>query len=177
MTILLIIVLVIALLVAGVLILAASKPNSFRYSRSASIKAAPAKVYPLIANFHAWTKWSPYEGRDPTMQRTYGAIPEGGGSMYSWSGDNKIGAGSMEITHASSPSKLVIKLDFTRPFTAHNTAEFTIEPEGDGSRVTWAMFGPSPFMSKLMGVVMNFDQMIGKDFDTGLAKLKALAEG
>ena len=81
----------------------------------------------------------------------------------------------MEILEAS-PQKVLVKLDFLKPFEAHNTAEFTLVPTGDATNVTWAMYGPSPFVSKLMGVFMNFDTMIGKDFEAGLASLKAAAE-
>ena len=79
----------------------------------------------------------------------------------------------------SAPSKIVIKLDFFKPFEGHNTAEFTMLPQGDAqltTNVTWLMHGPAPFMSKVMQVFMNFDKMIGKDFEVGLANLKKLTE-
>ncbi len=100
----------------------------------------------------------------------------GEGAIYEWSGNKKVGQGRMEITDTSPPTDVVIKLDFLRPFEAHNIAEFAIEPQGDGSRVRWSMRGPNPFMAKLMQVFMNFDRMVGKDFETGLANLKAIAE-
>ncbi|HEY5128202.1 MAG TPA: polyketide cyclase, partial [Bradyrhizobium sp.] len=78
------------------------------------------------------------------------------------------------------PSKLVIKLDFFAPFEGHNAAEFTMLPQGDAinltTNVTWLMHGPAPFMSKVMQVFINMDNMIGKDFAIGLANLKRLTE-
>jgi polyketide cyclase/dehydrase/lipid transport protein len=166
----------IILAIAGVLVFAATKPATFRVERTLAVKAPADAIYPLIANFHLWMTWSPYEGRDPDMKRSFGGAASGKGATYAWDGNSDIGAGHMEILDASSPSKIRIKLDFERPFEGHNTAEFTMAPQGDATLVTWAMYGPAPFISKLMQVFINFDNMIGKDFETGLANLKKLTE-
>lgn len=163
-------------LVAAVLLFAATRPDSFRVQRSTSIKASPEKVFPLIADFHAWGAWSPWEKLDPAMKRTHSGAPSGKGAAYAWDGNNDVGAGRMEIAEVVPPSRITIKLDFSRPMEGHNTAEFTLVPKGDASEVTWAMFGPNPYLSKLIGLFLDMDKMIGKDFDAGLANLKALAE-
>lgn len=168
--------LAVVVLVAAVLLFAATRPDSFRVQRSTSIKAPAEKIFPLIADFHAWGAWSPWEKLDPTMKRTHSGAPSGKGAVYAWDGNNEVGAGRMEIAEVSAPSRLSIKLDFSRPMEGHNTAEFTLVPKGDGSEVTWAMFGPNPYLSKLIGLFLDMDKMIGKDFETGLANLKALAE-
>jgi uncharacterized protein YndB with AHSA1/START domain len=171
---------VIALLFAvgivGVLVFALTKPDTFRVERSLAVKAPANAVYPLVADFHRWTAWSPYEGRDRAMKRTFGGAAVGKGATYAWDGNNNVGAGHMEILEASASSKLRIKLDFERPFEGHNTAEFTFVPQGDATLVTWAMSGPAPFLSKVMQVFINMDSMIGKDFEAGLASLKKLTE-
>lgn len=172
-----IIVIVVVVALAALLGLAATKPDHFRVARSTVIKAPPQKIYALIEDFHKWGAWSPYEKLDPAMTRTFGGPPSGLGSTYAWSGNGKAGAGRMEIIEAAAPSKLVIRLDFTKPMKASNKAVFTLEPEGDATRVTWAMEGDSPFMFKVMDVLMNMDKMAGKDFEAGLASLKAEAEG
>ncbi len=166
---------VIVVAIAAVLALAARRPDSFRIQRETDIKAPPDKVFALIADFHRWTAWSPWEKLDPAMQRTYGGSPSGQGATYAWEGAGKVGAGRMEIVDAA-PGRIRIRLDFTKPIEGHNTAEFTLEPHGDLTHVTWAMFGPSPFLSKVMGLFLNMDAMIGKDFEAGLANLKAAAE-
>jgi uncharacterized protein YndB with AHSA1/START domain len=171
-----IIAIVLVVAIVGLLGLAATKPDHFRVARSTLIKAPPQKIYALIEDFHKWGAWSPYEKMDPAMTRTYGGPTSGLGSTYAWSGNGKAGAGRMEIIEATAPSKLVTSLDFTKPFQAHNKAIFTLEPEGDATRVTWAMEGDSPFMFKLMDVILNMDKMAGKDFEAGLASLKAEAE-
>jgi hypothetical protein len=168
--------LVAAALLAAVLILAATRPDTFRLQRSTRISAAPGAIFPLIADFHAWVAWSPWEDLDPALKRTYGGAASGTGAVYEWEGNRQVGKGRMEITGASSPSRITIKLDFIAPFEAHNTAEFTLGPEGDATSVTWAMYGPSPYMMKVMGLFMSMDSMVGKDFEKGLAKLKAAAE-
>ena len=167
---------VLAAAIAGMLIYAAMRPDSFRIERSASIKAAPEKIFPFINDFHRWTAWSPWEKIDPQLKRTYSGAASGKGAAYAWEGNSKVGSGRMEITEAA-PSKIVIKLDFLKPFEAHNTAEFTLAPAAQGeTRVTWAMFGPSPYVSKLMGVFFNMERMVGGQFEQGLANLKAASE-
>jgi carbon monoxide dehydrogenase subunit G len=166
---------VVAVLLIAILCFAATKPDSFRVERSVSIKAPPEKIVALIDDFHKWGSWSPWEKLDPAMQRTFSGAPSGTGAAYAWTGNSKVGAGHMEILDAS-PSKVTIKLDFLKPFEGHNTAEFTLQPNGDSTRVTWAMYGPSPYMSKVMGTIFNMDNMIGKDFTTGLANMKRVAE-
>ncbi|MDA9447572.1 MULTISPECIES: SRPBCC family protein [Bradyrhizobium] len=161
---------------AGVLAFALTKPDTFRVERSLAVKAQAGAIYPQVADFRRWTNWSPYETRDPAMKRTFGGSEAGKGATYAWDGNNNVGAGRMEILEATGPSKLRIKLDFERPFEGHNTAEFTFVPQGDATLVTWAMYGPAPFMSKIMQVFINMDGMIGKDFDAGLASLKKLTE-
>jgi hypothetical protein len=82
----------------------------------------------------------------------------------------------MEITDTSPPSKVAMKLDFVKPFEAHNIVEFTLAPKGDSTNVTWAMHGPTPYFAKVIHVFFNMDNMVGKDFEAGLANLKTLAE-
>jgi carbon monoxide dehydrogenase subunit G len=167
---------VIAVVVAGILIYAATKPNSFTVRRSIEIKAPPAKIFALINDLHGWAAWSPYEKKDPDMKRTFSGAQSGKGAVYEWDGNNTVGKGRMEVIDTSAPSKVTIKLDFIKPFEGHNTAEFTMEPKGDQTVVTWAMYGPSPFIAKLMGTFINMDRMIGNDFEAGLVNLKTLAE-
>jgi hypothetical protein len=162
--------------IAIVLILAVTKPNVFRVQRATTIQAPLEKIFALINDFHRWRSWSPYENRDPAMQRGFAGADKGKGAIYTWDGNNNVGSGRMEIVDSSAPSKIVIKLDFIKPFEGHNTAEFTMLPHGDATNVTWTMYGPASFMSKLMQVFINLDRMIGKDFEIGLANLKRLAE-
>jgi uncharacterized protein YndB with AHSA1/START domain len=171
-----IIALVLAAAIAVVLILAATKPSTFSVRRATTIKAPPGKIFPLINDFHQWGSWSPYEHKDPAMKRTYSGLESGKGAIYAWNGNRNVGSGRMEIIDVSAPSKIVIKLDFFTPFEGHNTAEFTMLPQADGTNVTWLMHGPAPFMSKVMQVFINIDHMVGKDFEVGLANLKRLAE-
>jgi hypothetical protein len=161
---------------AGILGYAATRPNDFTIRRSNRIKAPPEKIFTHLTDFHEWGAWSPWEGLDPAMTRTYSGSSNGVGAVYEWEGNKKVGAGRMEITGLSAPTNLTLKLDFIRPFEAHNTTEFQLQPAGDSTEVVWLIRGPSPFMSKLMGVFMNMDKLIGKDFETGLANLKRVSE-
>ena len=173
---LVVIAVILAIAIAVVLVLAATKPDTLRVQRSASIEAPAEAIFPLINDFHQWRSWSPYENKDPAMKRTYDGAERGKGAVYVWDGDKNVGSGRMEILEAAAAHKIVIKLDFFTPFEGHNTAEFTMLPQGGGTHVTWLMHGPARFLTRLIQVFMNLDRMIGKDFEAGLANLKKLAE-
>lgn len=176
MTTLMYIAIALAVLVAIVLILAAMRPDSFSVQRSIDINAPAEKIFPLINDYRHWASWSPYEKVDPAMQRTFSGVVSGKGSVYEWNGNKNVGHGRMEIMDTTPPSKVVIKLDFFSPFKAHNTAEFTMQPKGSATNVTWAMHGPAPFMTKLVHMFINMDRMCGDQFQQGLSSMKAVAE-
>lgn len=170
-----IIAIIILVIIAAILIYAATRPDTFRIERSINIKATPDKIAPLINDFHNMQTWSAWEKVDPAMKRTYSGAESGVGAHYAWEGNKDIGSGSMEITE-STPTKIAMKLDFTAPFKAHNRVEFTLAPNGDSTTVNHAMFGPSPYISKLMGLVFSTEKMVGPKFEEGLATLKSIAE-
>jgi uncharacterized protein YndB with AHSA1/START domain len=167
---------VVVVLVAGVLIFAATKPDTFRIQRAASIQAPPERVFALINDFTRWGAWSPWEKKDPAMKRTFGPATSGKGAVYAWEGSKDVGQGRMQIVESVPPSQVAIALDFVRPFEAHNIVEFTLEPKGDATNITWAMWGNTPYFGKILRVFINMDRMVGKDFEAGLASLKAAAE-
>jgi uncharacterized protein YndB with AHSA1/START domain len=167
---------IVVVLLAAVLVFAATKPDTFRVQRVTSIKAPPEKIFPYLSDLRSFGTWSPYEKKDPAMQRTFSGPASGKGAVYEWDGDKNVGKGRMEIADAAPPSKVAIKLDFVRPFEAHNIVEFTLAPKGDSTDVTWAMQGPVPYVAKIMHVFVDMDSMVGKDFEAGLASLKAVAE-
>jgi uncharacterized protein YndB with AHSA1/START domain len=163
-------------LVALLLLAAMLEPRRFRVERTARIDAPPAEVFQHLADFGKWRAWSPWEALDPDMTRTLSGSAMGRGAVYEWAGDKKAGAGRMEIVEADEPRWIVIRLDFTRPFESHNTTEFDLSADGDGTELVWTMAGPQPFMLRLMSVFKSMDQMVGPDFERGLAGLKAVAE-
>lgn len=162
--------------IAVILIYAWTRPDSFRVERSTAMNAPAEKIFPYIDGLKRWTEWSPYEGRDPGMKRAYSGAESGKGAVYEWDGNDNVGKGRMEIVDSTPPHRVVIKLDFLKPFEGHNMAELTVEPKGGQTIVTWAMYGPSTFMTKLIGTFMDMDDMIGRDFAAGLAKLKTVVE-
>jgi uncharacterized protein YndB with AHSA1/START domain len=167
---------IVVVIVVAIIVAASLRPADFTVQRSSVVAARPEKIYPLLADFREWPAWSPWEKLDPAMKRTLSGAAEATGAVYAWQGSRKVGAGRMEIREAAPPSKVVIQLDFLRPFEAHNVTEFTLAPRADATEVRWSMRGPSNFMMKLMGLFTDMDKMIGKDFETGLANLKAVAE-
>ena len=169
---------VIVVAIVAVLGYAATRPDTFRVQRTATVKAPAEKIFPLIDDLHAHTTWSPFE-KDPNMKRTHSGAARGKGALYEWEGNRQVGSGRIAITD-STPSKVTMVLDMLKPFEAHNIVEFTLEPNGSSTNVatnvTWAMHGRSPYMAKVMSTFINCDKMVGSQFEEGLAKLKAIAE-
>ena len=171
-----IIVLTIIVLVAALLIYAATRPDTFRLQRSMTINAPADKVFPFINDFHHWPSWSPWEKMDLGMKKTLSGSPQGKGAVYEWDGNKDVGTGRMEVLDSIPASKILIKLDFFKPFEAHNTAEFTLTPSAGSTQVTWAMYGPQPYIMKVMGLFCSPERMVGPQFEKGLADLKTLSE-
>src|SRR5260221_2682109 len=164
---------VIALVLAAILIYAATKPDTFRVERSATIKAPPEKVYGLISDFRSWSAWSPWGKKDPAMKLILSGAANGKGAVYAWQGNRDVGEGRMEIVDATPLSRLRINLEFINPFHAHNIVEVTLDTKGDSTEVTWAMHGPMRYTAQLMSIFFSMDSVIGRDFETGLANLEA----
>lgn len=171
-----VIIAIIVLLGIGLLVYASTKPDEMRVERQITIKAPADKIFPLINDFQAWQSWSPYEAKDPGMKRELGVPIAGKGATYAWDGNKEVGQGKMEIIESEPSSRVVIKLTFLRPMENEGTATFTLAPNADGTDVTWTMVMPAPLISKVMSVFFDLDQMIGKDFDVGLANLKSKVE-
>ncbi len=166
----------VALTIVVVLILAAMKPDEFRVERSATINASADKIFPLINDLHAFGTWSPYEKMDPNMVRRYEGPSSDVGAVYGWSGNGNAGEGQMEIAESVPDEKVLMKLDFSKPFEAHNMVNFSLAPDGDATKVTWTMYGPVTFLPKIMHVIFDMDKMVGGQFEEGLQNLKAVAE-
>jgi uncharacterized protein YndB with AHSA1/START domain len=150
--------------------------DTYTVQRSTTIEAPPERVFELIADFRNWTTWSPWEGIDPDMQRTYSGTESGVGAVYAWSGNRKAGRGRMQITDATEPRSVRIDLEFEKPWKARNDTLFTIDSEGTASRVTWSMTGRKTLMTKVMGLFTSMDKLVGPDFEKGLARLKTAVE-
>jgi hypothetical protein len=157
-------------------IVVAMRPNEFRVARTATMAAPAGRIFPHVNDFHKWQAWSPYDKRDPDMKRTYDGAPAGVGAVYGWNGDNNVGEGRSTIVESKEPELIRIKLEFFRPFKGTNQGEFTFQPSGSGTAVTWALEGKYNFITKAMGLVMSMDKMIGGDFEQGLANLKTIVE-
>lgn len=150
--------------------------DTYVVERSVTIQAPPERVYDQVADFHHWTAWSPWEGLDPDLRRTYSGAESGTGAVYAWSGNRRAGQGRMQIVEADRASRVRIALAFEKPFKARNDTVFTIVPSGSGTRVTWWMSGKQTLMTKVMGIFKSMEDFLGPDFDRGLARLKAVAE-
>ena len=166
---------VVGLLVVGLLLAASTRPDDFVIQRSAKIAGTPEQVVGLIHDFHQWGAWSPWEKLDPSMKRTFSGAASGKGAAYAWDSTGKAGTGRMEVMETS-PSQVKIQLEFIKPFAASNVGEFTLVPAQDGVELTWAMKGKSPFISKVMGMFIDLDGLVGKDFEAGLAAMKSMVE-
>lgn len=170
------IVIVVILAIAAVLIYASTRPDMLHVERTVSIKATPDKIFPHINDLHAWETWSPYLKLDPAMKTRYSGAAAGAGSVYEWEGNSKAGEGRVTIAQTTPPNQVAIKLDMLKPFEAHNDVLFTLASKGETTDVTWAMDAHNSLLSKVMGLFINMDSMVGGAFEEGLGNLKALVE-
>jgi uncharacterized protein YndB with AHSA1/START domain len=161
----------VALVVGFLVAFIATRPSHFVIERSATLPAPPAVVFARLADFGKWSAWSPWERMDPAMKRTFSGEPASVGHAYGWVGNDEVGEGRMTIVSLTPPARVEIRLEFLKPMKATNATVFTVEPEGTGSRVTWAMSGTQGFVMKAIGLVMNMDKVVGKDFEQGLSNL------
>ncbi len=168
---------VLGIAVVALVMVIASKPDTFSYSRSLAISATPEKVFPLVNNLHEWETWSPWAKVDPNIKHIYEGAGAGVGAVCKWSGNHEVGEGSNTITE-SRPSEFIrMRLEFIKPFKGTNDVVFTFRPEGDQTVVTWGMSGKNNFLAKAVGLVMNCQKMCEGQFDKGLSQLKARVEG
>jgi Polyketide cyclase / dehydrase and lipid transport len=160
---------------AFVIILAATKPDTFRVQRSVSIDAAPEKIFPFIDDFRNWPGWAPQDKEDPSMKRSYSGAAFGRGAVSDWDSRGSAGKGRMSIIESTPPTKVVVQVDFVKPFVAHNVNEFILEP-GSATKITWTTQGSNLYVMKVMSVFVNMDRVMGKHFESGLSDLKKAAE-
>ncbi|MFO0596650.1 MAG: SRPBCC family protein [Myxococcaceae bacterium] len=154
----------------------ATRPDSFEVKRELSMSAPPAVAYAQVADFHGWAAWSPWDKLDPAMKRTFDGPNSGVGAHYAWEGNKDVGKGEMKITDAKEGEQIGIELHFITPFETTNRTTFTFAKDGEGSKVTWQMEGKNNFGSKLFGLFMNMDKLVGGDFEKGLAAMKTVSE-
>lgn len=168
-----------AVAVAALLLYAATRPDTFAIQRCTVIQAPADKLFALIDDLRQYNTWNPYARKDPAMRIDYRGPATGPGAAFDFSGNQDAGKGSVEITGGQAPTRVDMHLHMIEPFEGHNEITFTLTPrgpQGQATEVTWAMHGPAPFISKLVGLFLDMDQMIGRDFEAGLAQLKARAE-
>ncbi len=158
------------------IVIIAGQPDEFKTSRSAKISAPPGKIFPHVNDLHKWEAWSPWAKLDPNAKSTFEGPADGVGTVMAWVGNSKVGEGRMTIIESRPDEVIRFRLEFFKPFKATKIAEFTFTTEGNHTLVTWSMSGKSNFMSKIMGLIMNCDKMIGGFFEKGLAQLRSVAE-
>jgi hypothetical protein len=158
------------------LVIVALQSGAFRITRKTLIKGPAEAPFARVNDFRQWRSWSPWETMDPNLQRTYAGPPFGVGATYSWEGDKKVGSGRMTILESRPHDLVRIKLEFLKPFVATNLAEFTFQPQGGSTEVSWTMTGDRNFCFKCIGMFMSMDKMVGGAFEEGLANMKAAVE-
>ena len=164
-----------AAVIAIILVLASRRPDSFSTARTLRIAAPPERLFGLINNLREMNRWNPYALRDTNGTTTYSGPESGRGAHFDFAGP-KSGSGFIEIVDSSPPTSVVMRLMMLKPFRADNRVEFTIKPSGGAFDVSWTMSGSQPLMAKVFGMFVDCDKMVGRDFEEGLANLKAIAE-
>jgi hypothetical protein len=166
----------IIVLLAAFCVVVALQPSSYRVERSVVIAASPAEIFPYVNDLKKCDEWSPWRKLDPNAKGSYEGPAAGVGAKSSWSGNNQIGEGSQTIVESVPGQRVRTQLDFRKPMEAVALAEFTLEPRGNDTRITWSMWGENNFVGKAMCFFMDQDKMIGTPFEEGLAELKSTIE-
>lgn len=170
------ILLAVVIVVLGLAAYIATRPAEFRVTRTATFAAPAPAVFAQVNELRKWEAWSPWAKKDPQMKQAYEGPAAGVGAVTSWAGNKDVGEGRMSIVE-SRPGELIrFKLEFFKPFAATNSAEFTFKEQGGQTAVNWSMSGQNNFIGKAMSVVLDFDKMIGADFEAGLASLKTIVD-
>jgi uncharacterized protein YndB with AHSA1/START domain len=154
----------------------AAEKSEYEVTRTSTIAAPPEVIFELLVDLRRWREWSPWEDIDPDLRRSYSGPASGVGAVYEWAGNRKAGQGRMEIVSAESPVRLEIALQFIKPFKSSTTTTFVLDEREGSTHVTWRLVGPKTFTTRLMGIFMSMDKMVGRDFERGLARLSAAAQ-
>jgi uncharacterized protein YndB with AHSA1/START domain len=171
-----IVLIVVFVLIVGFAIIVQLQPAEYQVLRTMTTSARPATVFAQVNNFHKWEAWSPWAKLDPNATTTFDGPPAGTGAIYSWAGNDKVGAGTMTIIQSRPNEMIRIKLDFTKPFASTSTSEFMFDVVDGQTVVRWRMSGEKNFMSKAFCLFHSMDKMIGGDFERGLDQLKTVSE-
>ncbi|MFL5066725.1 MAG: SRPBCC family protein [Xanthobacteraceae bacterium] len=166
---------VVAAAIAAVLAYAATQPDRFEVQRSTSIRASAERIFPFINDLRTFNTWNPFDKKDPNVKGTYSGPESGKGAAYAFE-SSQAGTGRLEIADAAPPSRVTMRLTMIKPLAADNRVQFILQPQGDMTRVTWAMDGDVPFVGKLIHLFVDMDRMVGQEFANGLAELKVKAE-
>lgn len=170
------ILLIVALVIAGFVVVVVLQPSSFRIERSASLAISPADAFAQVNDLRRYAQWNPWGKLDPAMKTTFAGPSAGQGAIMEWSGNNQVGAGRITVAESRANERVTYALDFLEPLPSTSTAEFTFQAQGDRTLVTWAMFGERSFIPKAFGLFMDMDKMLGGFFEQGLADLEANAK-
>jgi hypothetical protein len=176
MRILKIIAAMIAVAALAVVGLAATKPDDFSIQRTATFKAPPDKIFPLLNSPKAAMAWIPFMEPDANAKITFSGPESGVGAAQTWAGNMEVGEGKIEIVESKPTSEVTLKLDMLKPMEGHNTVVYKLVPKGDTTTMTWTMSGRQPFIGKVVSVFIDCDKMVGEQFEKGLAKLKSVVE-
>lgn len=164
------------LLIGGLLAFASTRPDEMHIERTADVKAPALVVFNIINNLQRWSEWSPYDKFDPNMKKSFKGPQQGPGAIYEWNGNGNVGEGRLTITDSKPGEIVTMKLEFTRPFNCNNQVNFRLTPTDKGTQVSWIMDGKNTLMSKVMGIFMDMDAMVGGDFVEGLKNLDKVAQ-
>jgi uncharacterized protein YndB with AHSA1/START domain len=162
--------------VAVFVVVVALLPSDFRIERSAAIAAPPEAVFAHVNDFRKWQEWSPWAKLDPDAKATFDGPDSGVGAKFLWVGNDDVGEGHMTIT-ASQPSETIeLDLVFIKPYESSAKTVFSFAPKGEETVVHWTMMGKNGFVERAICLFINMDDMVGGDFEKGLANLKSIVE-
>jgi hypothetical protein len=167
-------------LVLGVVLvvgLVLTQPEHYRVERSIEISASANHVFSTFEDLKDWPKWSPWAKRDANMIMEFSELSSGVGAYASWKSKTE-GSGRQTVRAYEQDKKMNLDLEFYEPWTGVAKTDLTIVDAEDGKvSLTWGMDGNNEgFMGKFFYLIMDFDGLIGRDYEVGLEAIKKMAE-
>ena len=162
------------LLLLIILVLIATK--SYNVSRSITVNKSLPDVFLYLKFLKNQDNWSPWEEKDPNMNKTFTGKDGEVGFVSAWVGNKEVGEGEQEITGIVENIVVESQLRFLKPFKSTSDAYLKVEEVKEGTKVIWGFSGKNKFPVSIVMLFMNMDKAIGKDFEFGLNKLKGILE-
>lgn len=163
-------------LVALIAVLMLVAPKGAKVERSVVVNISPEEAYQSLRSLKTFDLWSPWGDRDPKLERGYRGTDGEIGSVAWWKGNKEVGEGEQEVRKLEPFTYIETELRFLKPFKAINKSFWRISNDTEGCKVVWGFDAKFQMPLNIMFLFVSMEGSIGKDFEKGLLRWKAMVE-